>query len=108
MNKTKIAIELFDGFAEAYQEKFMNLEQFHGDFDKFCSQIRIPGAEILDLACGPGNITQYLLQKRPDFQILGTDLSKKMLELAEKNNPEAKFQILDLRKTRKSNNYLMG
>ncbi|PHN04306.1 class I SAM-dependent DNA methyltransferase [Flavilitoribacter nigricans] len=100
MDKTKLAVEAFDDFADQYQEKYMDLELYNDSFDRFCTLIPQDDAAVLDLACGPGNITHYLLQQRPNWQILGTDLSENMLALARANNPKAQFQILDMRNTR--------
>ncbi len=97
MDKTKIAIEIFGDWAQQYQDKFMDLDLYHHSFDRFCELITTPNAQVLELACGPGNITSYLLRKRPDLKILGTDLSPKMLNLAKANNPAAEFKILDCR-----------
>ncbi|MBK9590886.1 MAG: class I SAM-dependent methyltransferase [Crocinitomicaceae bacterium] len=97
MDKTKIAIEVFDKGAELYQEKFMDLKNYHASFDLFCESVKKENAEILELGCGPGNITKYLLSKRSDFKILGTDLAPRMLELARINNPSATFELMDCR-----------
>lgn len=97
MDKTKIAIEIFDKAAEAYQEKFMDLKNYHFSFDIFCNALQKENAEILELGCGPGNITNYLLSKQPYFKILGTDLAPRMLELARINNPSASFELMDCR-----------
>ena len=97
MDKNQIAIEVFDDCAQLYQDKYMKLDLYNDSFALFCSLIRQKGATILDAACGPGNITHYLLQQRPDYKILGTDLAPKMLELAQANNPKADFQRLDIR-----------
>ncbi|MBA4240291.1 MAG: class I SAM-dependent methyltransferase [Sphingobacteriaceae bacterium] len=97
MDKTKIAVDVFDKNASLYQTKFMDVSMYHDSFDLFCSYIPKKEAEILELACGPGNITKYLLDKRPDFKILGTDLAPNMIELAKLNNPSATFQLLDSR-----------
>lgn len=96
-NHSELAVALFDKRAQDYQDKFMALDLYHDTFDRFCAHIPTPNARILELACGPGNITQYLLARRPDFQILGTDLAPKMLELARINNPSAVFELLDCR-----------
>lgn len=53
--------------------------------------------KVLDVACGPGNITQYLLARRPEIDVLGIDLAEKMLELACNNNPTAHFKQMDAR-----------
>ena len=89
--------DLFDKYAEVYEEKYMDVSLYHDGFDRFCGELK-ENPFVLELACGPGNITRYLLEKRNDLQILGTDLSPKMLEIAETHNPTAKFQLLDCRK----------
>jgi len=97
MDKTKIAVSIFNKFAKEYQDKFMNVDTYIDTFDQFCDNIKKQNAEILELACGPGNITRYLLKKRPDFKISGTDLAPNMIELAKINNPQAQFQVMDCR-----------
>ena len=97
MDKTKIAVKIFNNCAQQYQDKFMALELYHDSLDLFCTFIEQENATILDIACGPGNITRYLLELRPGFKILGIDLSAKMIDLARLNNPDAEFQIMDCR-----------
>lgn len=95
MNKTKIAVDIFDKLATVYQDKFMDVSLYGDSFDFFLNSIGCVPAKVLELACGPGNITKYLLHKRPDLNILGTDLSPNMLRLAKVNNPTAQFQLMD-------------
>ena len=102
MDRIKLAPAVFDKNALTYQEKFMDTSTYHDGFDMALSKLS-PNAEILDVACGPGNISAYLLGKRPDLNILGIDLSTVMLELAEQNCPSAKFQLMDIREIRKIN-----
>lgn len=97
MDKTKNAVHIFNTFATEYQNKFMDVSLYGDALDVFCNSIKKKNANILELACGPGNITQYLLNKRPDFKILGTDLAPNMISLAKKNNPTAEFQLMDCR-----------
>lgn len=97
MDITKMAVDVFDKFAGEYQAKFMDVSLYKNTLDLFCDRIKRPHARILEIACGPGNITRYLLEKRPDFQVLGTDLSPNMLRLAAINNPNATFQLMDAR-----------
>src|SRR5690606_31954708 len=56
-----------------------------------------PKAKLLEIGCGPGNITKYLLSKRPDFDIFGIDIAPNMIELAKLNNPTAHFAVMDSR-----------
>lgn len=97
MDKTKAAVHIFDTHAQTYQTKYMDISMYHKSLDLFCDLISSQKAEILELACGPGNITKYLIQKQHEYHILATDLSPKMLELAKINNPTAAFELMDCR-----------
>jgi predicted TPR repeat methyltransferase len=96
MDKSKQAVDLFNKLAQLYQEKYMNVDLYAESLDLLCEYAET-NASVLELACGPGNVTRYLLNKRPDLKIFGTDLAPNMLELARENNPEAAFSLLDCR-----------
>lgn len=89
-------IHIFNSRASEYQEKFMDVGLYYDGLDEFIKRLK-PNAEILELGCGPGNITQYLLQQRSGLKITGIDLAPNMLELAKKNNPTAEFLCMDVR-----------
>ncbi|WP_288879279.1 class I SAM-dependent methyltransferase [Pedobacter panaciterrae] len=91
------AADAFNKSAKIYQDKFMDVSSYGDLLNIFCDNITADNASILDIACGPGNITKYLLNRRPDYKVLGIDLSSKMLELAQANNPTAKFELMDCR-----------
>jgi len=92
-----MAVGVFNKCATEYQEKFMNVDVYKDSLDLFCDSIPNKNALILELACGPGNITKYLLNKRPGFKIFGIDLSANMLAIASISNPSAEFQLMDCR-----------
>jgi cyclopropane fatty-acyl-phospholipid synthase-like methyltransferase len=95
---SSLNLNAFDSQAQAYMDYFMDVDLYNDTYDQFCGLIKKDRARILELACGPGNITRYLLRKRSDFNILATDLSPNMLKLAAANNPSARCEILDSRK----------
>lgn len=97
MNRDKVTRDTWNKVAELYQDKFMDLDLYNDTYDLICAALPQKNAKILDIGCGPGNITRYLLSKRPDFEILGIDLAKNMIALAEKNNPTATFKVMDSR-----------
>ena len=97
MRDIKNAADIFDTYALLYESKYMDVEKYHDSLDLYCELLPQKNASILELACGPGNITQYLLSKNTDLQIVATDLSTKMLDLAQKNNPNASVSLLDCR-----------
>ncbi len=97
MDQNKIAVDVFNKLANTYQDKYMNVDLYKDSFDFFCQNIKTENTAILEIACGPGNITKYLLDKKPDLKILGIDLAPNMIDLAKINNPTAKFQVMDCR-----------
>ena len=97
MDKTAMAIAVFDKNAKNYKDKFMDQGLYENSFDLFCEAIDNQSASILDVACGPGNITKYLLDRHPGYNMLGIDLAPTMLVFAKVNNPSACFQLLDCR-----------
>lgn len=90
------AADIFNKNALLYQSRFMDVSLYADCLDHFCKYLP-QGAEVLELACGPGNITRYLLDRRPDLHILATDIAPNMLELAKANCPGAECRLLDCR-----------
>lgn len=56
-----------------------------------------PGT-VVDLGCGPGNVTPLLRQRWPDAQLLGLDNSDEMLSRAHNAVPDASFEKIDITK----------
>lgn len=97
MDNYKETFETWNKVALLYQSRFMDLDLYNDSYDFMCNSITHNYAEILEIGCGPGNITKYLLSKRPDFEVFGIDIAPNMITLAKKNNPAAKFAVLDSR-----------
>lgn len=97
MSVDKETFETWNKIASLYEDKFMNLDLYNETYDYICRSIEKSNPKLLDVGCGPGNITKYLLSKRPDFDILGIDIAPNMIDLARKNNPSAEFAIMDSR-----------
>ncbi len=95
MDRYKETFETWNKIASLYQDKFMDLDLYDNTYDFICNSVKNDNAKILEIGCGPGNITKYLLSKRPDFEIFGIDVAPNMIELAKKNNPSASFTIMD-------------
>ena len=74
----------------------MNVDAYADDLQWLLSRLQ-QGAVVHDLACGPGNVSNYLLRHRPDLRVTGSDLSENMVMLAAVANPEAGFSVMDAR-----------
>jgi 2-polyprenyl-3-methyl-5-hydroxy-6-metoxy-1,4-benzoquinol methylase len=97
MDRYKETFETWNKVASLYQDMFMDLNLYNDTYDFFCNSMTKDKAKLLEIGCGPGNITKYLLSKRPDFSVFGIDIAPNMIELAKKNNPTASFAIMDCR-----------
>ncbi len=95
-DECQITVATFNKAAQRYQDKFMDVGLYHTSLDTFCRNLA-PNARVLELGCGPGNITRYLLDNLPSIDILATDLAPNMLTLTQKNCPEVATQLLDCR-----------
>jgi trans-aconitate 2-methyltransferase len=54
-------------------------------------------ASVVDLGCGPGNLTTLLRDRWPDADIRGLDSSPEMIERARAVDPTIAFEVTDLR-----------
>ena len=97
MNKYNLNKNTFDKLATQYQDRFMDYDGYLDTFDLLMSTIVKEDAKILEIACGPGNVTKYLHSQKPHYKIYGIDVAPKMIDLARINNPSAKYDVMDCR-----------
>lgn len=93
MDRHHATVAAFDQLAQAYQDAFMDLGLYDESYDQL-AQLLPSAARVLELGCGPGNLTRALLRRRPDLRWLATDPAPNMLRLAAQNNPGLRCQPL--------------
>ena len=54
-------------------------------------------ADVVDLGCGPGNLTRLLAERWPGATVTGIDASPQMVEAARRDVPTLQFEVGDLR-----------
>jgi predicted transcriptional regulator YdeE/2-polyprenyl-3-methyl-5-hydroxy-6-metoxy-1,4-benzoquinol methylase len=96
-DENRRAVRLFNAVADDYDAKFSPLTIYDSGYGVFLNTIP-PNGKILDIACGPGNLSHYFLSKRADLDVFGIDLAPKMIDLARRNNPNARFAVMDARR----------
>lgn len=79
--KTDVVAGVFSKNAKLYADRFMDVSGQAEVLDTFC--LLLSGNTVLDLGCGPGNISLYLNNKLPNLNFTCTDVAKDMLVLAE-------------------------
>lgn len=90
------AARVFGEHAEAYALKYADVGRYKSSLDRFLDLLPMD-ARVLELACGPGNVTRYLVDQRPDLRILATDLAPEMLVVARRSVPEVVHELMDMR-----------
>lgn len=90
-------IATFDEAAEKYLQHFMDYPAYQPSYDAFLSALLPQQKHILELGCGPGQVSHYLLSANTGLDILGLDLAPNMIRLARELNPTAAYQVMDVR-----------
>ena len=95
-SSSKLAEEFYNKIVKLHHEEFNYKRILYRDWlDLLVSKLN-KGDKILDLGCGNGRAIKYLVDR--GFQGIGVDVSEKMLKLAKKNVPKAKFYKKDFTK----------
>ena len=97
MDTCQFSVNTFDRLAQTYAQKYLALDTYDAYYREFCSHLPRQGATVLDAACGPGNVSAFLVRERPDLQVLGIDLAPNMVRLAQAHVPSASFLVHDCR-----------
>lgn len=88
MNIFKTIEESYDKMGETYHN-FRDNEKFNNELEKFANLLPVSG-NVLDAGCGVGIPVSKFLVRR-GFKVTGIDISRKMIDLAKQNVPEATF-----------------
>src|SRR3989344_8102600 len=89
----KNTIAVYDAMADKYAKKLNDYAPLP-EREKFISFL--PNhARILDVGCGPGRDCEYFIKQ--GFEVVGVDLSDKLLDIAKQRVPQASFYKQDLR-----------
>ena len=97
MENFEVSVQRFDEFAEEYASRFESVDGYIEQLSFFADQINIERPSIIELACGPGNVTKFLKNRFPGSRILAVDLAPKMIDLARKVLTDVDFRVMDVR-----------
>lgn len=93
MNNKNLIQETYNQIADIYTDRYFDISSDTDLVDRFLKQLS-PQAKILDIGCGPGNFTQYLVSK--GFEVEGIDIAEEMLRIARSHLPQIQFTQGDL------------
>ncbi|OMP30823.1 class I SAM-dependent methyltransferase [Mangrovimonas sp. DI 80] len=97
--QTEATLKVFNDCASMYDQKYVDISAYEPSVLQFCELLdnHDQHSKILELGCGPGNVTRFIKQRFPTFKISGRDLSPNMIDIASKNVPSANFEVMDCR-----------
>ncbi|MFB9805465.1 class I SAM-dependent methyltransferase [Haladaptatus pallidirubidus] len=93
--KRPLALSAYEQLADDYAERAPT-KPFNADLERPTTQGLLPdvsGMDVLDVGCGPGITTEYLLDE--DAAVTGIDASPSMLSHAREHAPGAEFLRCD-------------
>jgi 16S rRNA A1518/A1519 N6-dimethyltransferase RsmA/KsgA/DIM1 with predicted DNA glycosylase/AP lyase activity len=65
MNRHQETAATWNKLASLYQDKFMDLDFYNESYDIVSDLLIQAKASLLEIGCGPGNISRYLYQSGP-------------------------------------------
>lgn len=92
-----IAVDAFNDHAGSFEAKFMEFANYDAVIESFCTMIPETTPRLLEIGCGPGNVTKRIKKHIPNASITALDLSDTMLSLATNNVPDVTFIKMDAR-----------
>lgn len=101
LSKKRVFV-IYNKIATKYNKTFSNRSNYLDDFLKYVPK----KGKILDIGCGVGVDSSYIKSK--GYIPTGIDISKKMLEIAKKKNPQVDFRLGDMRKLNFKNDSYNG
>lgn len=92
--ENKIIKKYYNKIAKEYTEKHGYSENLSiKSLEKFSSLLP-QNSKVLDMGCGGGQDSKFLSDK--GFNVLGIDISKEMIKLADKHDPKINFKLMDV------------
>ena len=85
-----------EGYAAHVRDK--NDSVYHSLYEKPAMRALLPSLSkkrVLAIGCGPGEDAAYL-KSHGAASVVGIDISKKLIEIAQKQHPECEFLVMDM------------
>ena len=91
--KISRTIQTYNEYAKKYFHINYSIDVIKELLNIFIENLK--GNKILDIGCGPGRDAKFFSDL--GYDVTGIDLSEKLLEIAKKNAPKARFYLMDMR-----------
>lgn len=96
MNHAEYFADSFNRHVNWYEESITPLAIYNESYDALIERMN-PNAKLLDVGCGPANVSAYIKKRLPEISVTGIDLAPEMISKAKKNIPDGNFQVMNIR-----------
>lgn len=86
---------VYKKYANSFDEKIAPLDIYNEAYDFLIERLQ-NDSSILDLGCGPGNVSAYLKRYKPELSITGVDISEEMIDIAKTGIQDGTFIVGDI------------
>ena len=88
--------KLYTNLANVYHEIYQTLFDYDQEFEFYDRHLKTNHVKsIIEIGCGTGNLAKRF--RAANYEYLGIDLFQEMLDIAERNAPNAQFMQADVR-----------
>jgi trans-aconitate methyltransferase len=96
MNHAAYFADSFNRHVKWYEENITPLTIYNESYDALIARMS-PNAKLLDVGCGPANVSEYIRKHLPEISVTGIDLAPEMIFHAKRNIPDGFFHVMDIR-----------
>lgn len=96
MNHAEYFADSFNRHVNWYEESITPLTIYNESYDALIERMN-PNAKLLDVGCGPANVSAYIKKRLPGISVTGIDLAPEMISQAKRNIPDGNFHVMDIR-----------
>jgi ubiquinone/menaquinone biosynthesis C-methylase UbiE len=92
----------FNRHVKWYEDVIKPLSIYDESYNRLIARIN-PQAKLLDVGCGPANVSAYIKKRVSGIAVTGIDLAPAMLAKAKDHIPDGEFKVMDIREILKLN-----
>ena len=94
MNRKQQTIDTYNSTAERMAEKFNGIGARVSDIEETLGLFTKKNPSVVEIGCGNGRDAEEILKRTNKYR--GIDVAEKFVELAQKRNPQGRFEVADV------------
>ncbi len=108
-----LQVKYYEDLLDKYGDHYLSLDWKAPDsqrirysiFEDLINMFSAGKFSLLDVGCGFGDLYGFLKERNYDVDYTGVDIAPKIIDMAKKKYPEAKFEVKDILSDKKNSSY---